>query len=87
MPAQAATTRASGSPSCPTGQVAWVSLTTQYSAPVLFYSGTALRNTDGGGYNHGFNYGTRTVNWRVESSGNIETVSDWCGSNVNRPSE
>jgi hypothetical protein len=66
----------------PRGQVVWVSVTTQYSASATFYSGTASRYTDLGGYNHAFNYGTRTANWRVTSSGNILTVSDWCGGNV-----
>jgi hypothetical protein len=87
MSAQAATTSVSGSLSCPVGQVVWVSVTTQNSAKAVFYSGTAVRYTDFGGYTHSFNYGTRTVNWRVESSGNIDTVSDWCGWNVSRPSE
>ncbi|HKU12515.1 MAG TPA: hypothetical protein VJQ61_14965 [Sinomonas sp.] len=84
VPAQAATTSVSGSLSCPSGQVVWVSLTTEYSAPATFYSGTAHRYSDGGGHNHAFNYGTRTVNWRVESVGNILTVSDWCGPNAMR---
>lgn len=86
MPAQAATTSVSGSLSCPTGQVVWVSVTTQYSASASFYSGsTTLRYTDSGGYNHVFNYGIRTANWRVESGGNILTVSDWCTGNATRP--
>jgi hypothetical protein len=80
--AQAATSSVSGSLSCPAGQVVWVSVTTQYTASATFYSGTASRYTDLGGYNHAFNYGTRTANWRVTSSGNILTVSDWCGGNV-----
>jgi hypothetical protein len=84
VPAQAATSSVNGSLSCPSGQVVWVSLTTEYSALATFYSGTAHRYTDGGGYNHAFNYGTRTVNWRVESGGNILTVSDWCGPNAMR---
>jgi hypothetical protein len=82
LPAQAETSSVSGSLSCPAGQVVWVSVTTQYSASATFYSGTASRYTDLGGYNHAFNYGTRTANWRVTSSGNILTVSDWCGGNV-----
>ena len=28
------------------------------------------------------NYGTTTVNWRVETTGNLQTVSDECGNNV-----
>ncbi|GAB2730071.1 hypothetical protein ACX801_24810 [Arthrobacter bambusae] len=85
LPAQADTSSVSGSLSCPTGQVVWVYVSTQYSASALFYSGTALRYTDSGGYDHTFNYGTRTANWRVESGGNILTVSDWCGYNVQQP--
>lgn len=82
LPAQAGTSSVSGSLSCPAGQVVWVSVTTQYSSSATFYSGTASRYTDNGGYSHAFNYGTRTANWRVESGGNILTVSDWCGGNV-----
>jgi hypothetical protein len=84
MPAQAATTSVSGSLGCPVGQVVWVSVTTQYSASVSFYSGSALRYTDSGGYDHVFNYGTRTANWRVESGGNLLTASDWCTGNATR---
>ncbi|WP_307964765.1 hypothetical protein [Sinomonas sp. ASV322] len=84
MPAQAATTSVSGSLSCPSGQVVWVYVTTEYSAPAAFYSGTARRYTDSGGTTHVLNYGTRTVNWRVESDGNILTASDWCGPNAMR---
>lgn len=87
LPAQAAVTSVSGSLSCPVGQVVWVSVRTDYSAVAKFYSGPGLRYTDGGGYTHAFNHGTRTVNWRVDSSGNIAAVSDWCGANANRPSE
>ncbi|TDF99994.1 hypothetical protein E1809_04825 [Arthrobacter terricola] len=87
MPAQAATTTVSGSLSCPVSQAVWVSVTTQNSAQSVFHSGTAVRYTDFGGYTHAYNYGTRTANWRVESSGNIDAVSDRCGWNVNRPSE
>lgn len=87
LPAQAATTSVSGSPSCPVGQVVWVSVTTQYSASASFNSGSLLRYTDSGGYNHVLNYGTRTANWRVESGGNIQTVSDWCTGNATRPNE
>ncbi|GAA3309631.1 hypothetical protein GCM10017710_04370 [Arthrobacter ramosus] len=86
IPAQAAVTSVSGSLSCPAGQVVWVHVVTTYSAPVTFYSGTALRTTDRGGYDHVFNYGTRTVNWKVVSS-DIQTATDYCGSNVTRPSE
>lgn len=85
LPAQAAVTSASGSLSCPAGQVVWVYVTQQYSAPVKFYSGTALRYTSGYTYNAVNNYGTSSVNWRVESTGNIQTVSDECQSNYNSP--
>jgi hypothetical protein len=85
VPAQAAATSVSGSLSCPSGQVVWVSVTTQYYASASFYSGTALRYTHSGGYDHVFNYGTRTVNWRVDSGGNILTVDDWCTGNANLP--
>ncbi|WP_415853805.1 hypothetical protein [Sinomonas sp. G460-2] len=81
---QAATSSVSGSLSCPSGQVVWVYVTTEYSAQATFYSGTARRTTDGGGYTHAYNYGTRTANWRVESDGNILTVSDYCGPNAMR---
>lgn len=87
MPAQAAVTSVSGTLSCPVGQVVHVSVTTRNSAQAYFYSGTALRSKDLGGYTHSFNYGTRTVNWRVDSSGDIDTAGDWCGGNVNLPSE
>ncbi|XAS66667.1 hypothetical protein V3C33_14400 [Micrococcaceae bacterium Sec5.7] len=83
LPAQASATSVSGSLSCPVGQVVWVSVVTQYSAQATFFSGTARRYTDFGGFDHSFNYGTRTVNWRVESAGNIRTVTDWCGGNAN----
>ena len=73
MPAQAAVTSASGTLSCPVGHVVRVYVTTQYSAPVTFYSGTPKRYTSGYTYNAVFNYGTRTVNWRVETTGNIQT--------------
>jgi hypothetical protein len=86
-PAQAATTSASGSLSCPAGLVVWVSVVTEYSAPVAFYSGSGLRYADSGGYDHSLNYGTRTVNWRVESSGNIKTVSDYCTGNATRAND
>lgn len=82
LPAQADATSVSGSLSCPSGQVVWVSVRTDYNATASFYSGTTLRYTDFGGYTHTFNYGTRTVNWRVQSGGNITTVDDWCGSNA-----
>lgn len=87
LPAQAAVSSVSGSLSCPVGQVVWVSVTTRYSAPAYFYSGSLLRAKDFGGYTHALNYGTRTANWRVESSGDIDTAGDWCGGNVNSPSE
>ena len=57
----------------PRGSGRAVYVTTQYSAPVTFYSGTPKRYTSGYTYNAVFNYGTRTVNWRVETTGNIQT--------------
>lgn len=87
MPAQAAVTGANGYLACPVGKTVWVSVVTQYSSPVTFYSGTAKRYTSGYSYTHVFNYGTSTVNWRVETAGGIQTVSDYCGGNVNSPSE
>lgn len=83
LPAQAAVTSASGYLSCPVGQVVWVYVTQQYSTQVKFYSGTALRHTSSYTYDAVNNYGTRTVNWRVESTGNIQTVSDECRANFN----
>jgi len=86
-PAQASATSVSGSLSCPYGQVVWVSVTTEYNASATFYYGTTAKYTDSGGYDHVYNYGLRSVNWRVDSTGNIRTVSDWCTGNVNSPSE
>lgn len=86
MPAQAAVTSVSGSLSCPVGQVVWVHVVTYSYAQATFYSGTAKRYADTGGYDHVFNYGTRTVNWKVVSS-DIQTATDYCGSNATRPSE
>lgn len=87
MPAQAAVTSVSGTLSCPVGKVVWVHVVTQNAAPVVFYSGTAKRYTSPSGYDHVNNYRTSSVNWRVESTGNIQTAEDYCQSNVNRPSE
>jgi len=83
MPAQAAVTGANGYLSCPAGQVVWVFVTTQYSAQVKFYSGTALRYTSPYTYSAVNNYGTSSVNWRVETTGNLLTVSDECRANYN----
>lgn len=83
LPAQAAVTSASGYLSCPVGQVVHVRVTQQYSAQVKFYSGTALRWTSGYVYDTVNNYGTRTINWRVETTGNLQTVSDYCAPNYN----
>lgn len=58
-------------------------VTQQYSAQVKFYSGTALRYTSGYTYTAVNNYGTSSVNWRVETTGNLQTVSDECRSNYN----
>lgn len=58
-------------------------VTQQYSAQVKFYSGTALRWTSGYVYDTVNNYGTRTINWRVETTGNLQTVSDYCAPNYN----
>ena len=82
LPAQASVTSVSGSLSCPSGQVVWVSIHNENWASATFYSGSTPRYTSSGGYDHVFNYGTRTVNWRVDSAGNIQTVSDWCGANA-----
>lgn len=86
LPAQAAVTTVGGTLSCPVGQVVWVSVTTRNSAIAYFYSGSLLRTKDLGGYNHAYNYGTRTVTWRVDSTGDIATSEDWCGGNANSPS-
>ncbi|WP_400160650.1 hypothetical protein [Arthrobacter sp. BPSS-3] len=83
MPAQAAVTGANGYLSCPAGQVVHVRVTQQYSAQVKFYSGTALRWTSGYVYDTVNNYGTSSVNWRVETTGNLQTVSDYCAPNYN----
>jgi hypothetical protein len=83
MPAQAAVTGATGTLSCPAGQVVWVYVTQQYSVPVKFYSGTALRYTSGYTNTAVNNYGTSSVNWRVETTGNLQAVSDECRSNYN----
>ena len=48
-----------------------------------FYSGITLKYTSSWSTSHVHNYGTTTVNWRVEAPGGIETVSDSCGNNVN----
>jgi hypothetical protein len=83
MPAQAAVTGANGYLSCPVGQVVWVRVTQEFSTQVKFYSGTALRYTSGYTNTAVNNYGTRTVNWRVETTGNLQTVSDYCSANYN----
>ena len=81
-PAQAAVTGASGYLSCPVGQVVHVTMTQEFFSQVKFYSGTALRHTST--YtNTATNNGTRTVNWRVETTGNLQTVSDFCAPNYN----
>ncbi|MGO4493025.1 hypothetical protein AB4Y86_13195 [Arthrobacter sp. 2YAF22_2] len=79
MPAQAAFTGANGSLSCPAGQVVWVFGTQQYSAQVKVSPGTALRYT----YTAVNNYGTSSVNWRVEATRNLQTVGDKCRSDYN----
>jgi hypothetical protein len=83
MPALAAVTGANGSLSCPAGQVVWVFGTQQYRAQVKFYPGTALRYTSGYTSTAVNNYGTSSVNWRVEATGNLQTVSDKCRSDYN----
>ncbi|MET4097559.1 hypothetical protein ABIB51_004515 [Arthrobacter sp. UYCu712] len=79
----AAVTGANGYFSCPVGQVVWVRVTQEFSTQVKFYSGTALRYTSGYTNSAVNNYGTRTVNWRVETTGNLQTVSDYCSANYN----
>lgn len=74
---------ASGYLSSPVGQVVHVTMTQESFSQVRFYSGTALRQTSTYTNTAVNNYGTRTVNWRVETTGNLQTVSDFCAPNYN----
>ena len=82
VPAHAVVTSASGSETCPTGQSVWVRVWTTTTSQVSFYSGITFRYKSSLSDIHIYNYGTRTVNWRVEAPGGIDTVTDYCSHNV-----
>lgn len=71
-------TSASGTLVCPAGQRLWVRVTLQSRARVLFQLEGRVNYDSPAALNHINNYGVSGGAWRVDSSGGITEVSDYC---------
>ncbi|GAA1860439.1 hypothetical protein GCM10009796_23480 [Microbacterium koreense] len=78
LPAHAATETASGSKTCPVGQVVYVRADLQNPATMKFRQSGALVYTSPTSLIHYYRYSSRSVSWTIESAGNILTQSDGC---------
>lgn len=76
--AHAATELVSGTKSCGSGQVVYVRVTLATSAKAVFHQGNLKVHTAPAAADHFHKYSSRSVSWRVESSGNILSQSDGC---------
>jgi hypothetical protein len=76
--AYADATTVQGSRTCATGQVVYVRASVERAAQMKFYNGTLVVYTSPTATDHVYKYSSRSVKWKIYSTGNILTQRDGC---------